>query len=175
MHTKVISPNGMFGYPIVTGRGTADREEHWSRSWAARFTHMLKDLIKMDNQVNGVWSEYDAACERLISRVIPRLLGALQSDGREIHPVLVHGDLWEGNVAKDMGTGEIVIFDNDECMYAHNEMEFSTWRCKAWAMSCRASIFPQIHHFLNCSVFRWVFQISVRHLSFDIQLETTTL
>lgn len=102
MHTKVISPNGMFDYPIVTGRGTADREEHWSRSWAARFTHMLKDLIKMDNQVNGVWSEYDAACERLISRVIPRLLGALQSDGREIHPVLVHRDLWEGNIAKDM-------------------------------------------------------------------------
>lgn len=142
LHTKAVSPNGMFGYPIVTGRGTADREVHWSHSWADQFTHLLKDLIKMDNQVNDPWPEYDAACKQLIDKVIPRVLGVLQSQGREITPVLCHGDLWEGNVATDMETGRIVIFDNDECMYAHNEMEFATWRCR-WATHFRSPIYIQ--------------------------------
>lgn len=39
-----------------------------------------------------------------------------------------------------MGTGEIVIFDNDECMYAHNEMEFGTWRCKVCLATVQSSI-----------------------------------
>ncbi|ORY66172.1 uncharacterized protein BCR38DRAFT_465139 [Pseudomassariella vexata] len=96
LHRKVKSPNGMFGYPLVTGR------------------------------------EYDAACKQLIDKVVPRLLGALESEGRSITPTLCHGDLWEGNVATNMETGKIIIFDPNECMYAHNEIEFGTWRC-TWA------------------------------------------
>lgn len=142
LHTKAVSPNGMFGYPIVTGRGTTDRKEHWSPSWADQFTYLLMDLIKMDNQVNGAWPQYDAACKQLLNEVIPRVLGALQSNGRQIVPVLCHGDLWEGNVATDIKTGNIVIFDNDECMYAHNEMEFATWRCR-WASHFRSPVYIQ--------------------------------
>ncbi|CAJ2506377.1 Uu.00g005070.m01.CDS01 [Anthostomella pinea] len=122
----------MFGYPLVTGRGTLDRTEHWSSSWAEQFTYLLKDLINLDNQMNRPWPEYDSACKQLIDHVIPRLLGALQSEGRRIIPVLCHGDLWEGNVGTDRETGEIIIFDPDECMYAHNEIEFATWRSR-WA------------------------------------------
>ncbi|KAK6842885.1 Altered inheritance of mitochondria protein 32 [Apiospora arundinis] len=132
LHSSVVSPNGLFGYPLVTGRGTLDRTEHWDRSWAVQFTHLLKDLIELDNTQNGPWPEYDDACKQLIDHVIPRLLGALQSDGRSIDPVMCHGDLWEGNVATDIATGKIIIFDPDECMYAHNEIEFGTWRC-SWA------------------------------------------
>ncbi|KAM0810217.1 putative protein-ribulosamine 3-kinase [Seiridium cardinale] len=132
LHRNVISPNGEFGYPIVTGRGTLDRTEHWSPSWAVQFTHLLQDLINLDNQMNPRWPEYDAACKQLIDGVIPRLLGILQSDGRQIPAVLCHGDLWEGNVSTDLDTNQVIIFDPDECMYAHNEIEFGTWRC-SWA------------------------------------------
>ncbi|KAK8082688.1 hypothetical protein PG996_001469 [Apiospora saccharicola] len=89
-------------------------------------------LAKLDNTVNEAWPEYDDACKQLIDHVISRLLGALQSYGRNIEPVLCHGDLWEGNVATDFETGKIVIFDPGESMYAHNEIEFGTWRC-IWA------------------------------------------
>lgn len=140
LHQKATSPNGMFGYPIVTGRGTKDRTEQWEKSWAAHFTYLLKDLIKLDNEVNGPWPEYDAACRQLMEGVIPRLLGALQTAGRDIKPVLVHGDLWEGNVATDMETGKVIIFDYDECMYGHNEIEFGTWRC-SWASHFKSPIY----------------------------------
>ncbi|KUI71801.1 Protein-ribulosamine 3-kinase, chloroplastic [Cytospora mali] len=140
LHQKAMSPNGMFGYPIITGRGTQDRTEHWDKSWAGHFTFLFQDLIKLDNQVNGPWPEYDLACRQLIEGVIPRLLGALQSEGRNITPVLVHGDLWEGNVATDKATGKVIIFDADECMYGHNEIEFGTWRCR-WASHFKSPIY----------------------------------
>lgn len=142
LHTKATSPNGKFGYPMVTGRGSVDRTEHWSDSWADQFTYLLKDLIKLDDQVNSPWPEYDAACKQLIEGVIPRLLGALQSEGRNILPSMCHGDLWEGNVATDMETGKVIIFDPDECMYAHNEIEFGTWRC-SWATHFKSPAYIQ--------------------------------
>ncbi|KAI1480224.1 Fructosamine kinase-domain-containing protein [Daldinia eschscholtzii] len=143
LHRRGTSPNGMFGYPVPTVCGKMERTVTWEKSWAMSFTHQLKDVIKYDNDTNGPWPEYDAACKQLIDVVIPRLLGALQSDGREITPALIHGDLWERNVGTDMDTGETVLFDPG-CTYAHNEMEFGTWRC-TWAYYFNSSKFMRAY------------------------------
>lgn len=75
--------------------------------------------------------------------VIPTLLGALQSDGRNITPSLIHGDLWENNVGTDVETGETVLFDPG-CTYAHNEMEFGTWRC-TWTCYFNTPAYMQMY------------------------------
>jgi protein-ribulosamine 3-kinase len=90
----------------------------WEDKWADSFTHLLKDVIKYDNLVNPAWPEYDRACQIIIDKVIPRVFGALQSEGRSIQPVLILGDVWEQNVGIDMETSETLIFD-PECTYAH--------------------------------------------------------
>lgn len=127
LHNRGTSPNGMFGYPVPVVCGRMQRTVTWTSSWADSFVLQLKDVIKYDNCANGFWPEYDAACKQLIHAVIPRLLGALQSDGRDIRPTLIHGDLWERNVGRDKATGKVLIFDPG-CTYAHNEMEFGTVR-----------------------------------------------
>ena len=104
MHQKGTSPNGMFGVPVATVCGIMERTVTWEQSRAKSFTYQLKDVIKYDNEANGPWPEYDAACKQLIDVVIPRLLGVLQSDGREIKPSLIHGYLWEQNIGIDMET-----------------------------------------------------------------------
>jgi protein-ribulosamine 3-kinase len=143
LHRKGTSPNGMFGYPVPTGGGVLKRTVTWEKSWAAQFTHQLNDVIKLDNEANGPWPDYDAACKQVIDHVIPRLLGALQSDGREITPTLVHLDLWEGNVATDMETGKIIAFDPGS-VYGHNEIEFGTWRC-SWATHFNSPIYMTLY------------------------------
>ncbi|EGX95467.1 Protein kinase-like domain [Cordyceps militaris CM01] len=143
MHKNGKSPTGMFGYPVKTVIGKLERTVTWEESWAACFTNLLGDAIKYDNDTNGVWPALDAACNQLIGVVIPRLLGALQSDGRSIAPALVHGDLWENNVGHDESTGKIVVFDPG-CTYAHNEMEFGTWRCR-WTTYFRDAEF--LHYY----------------------------
>lgn len=125
LHDNGASPNGMFGYGVSTVCGRIARTARWEESWAVAFSHSLRDVIKYDNETNGVDSAYDAACKQLIDVVIPRLLGVLQSEGRSITPTLIHGDLWERNIGIDMETGGIVVFDPG-CTYAHNEMEFGT-------------------------------------------------
>ncbi|KAF1836459.1 hypothetical protein BDW02DRAFT_615948 [Decorospora gaudefroyi] len=112
-------------------------------SWAKSFAHQLEDVIKYDNEINGPWPEYDAACKQLIDGVIPRLLGALQSDGRSIEPALIHGDLWEQNVGIDMETGETILFDPGST-YAHNEMEFGTWRA-SWAYHFNSPVYMRLY------------------------------
>lgn len=135
LHRKGTSPNGMFGYPITTVIGKLERTVKWERMWAQSFTNQLRDVITYDNETNGPWPKFEAACNQLTSVVIPRLLGALQIEGRNIVPSLIHGDLWENNVGIDRDSGDTVVFDPD-CTYAHNEMEFGTWRC-AWAYAFR--------------------------------------
>lgn len=143
LHQQGTSSNGMFGFPVQTVCGVMERTVTWEKSWAQSFTHQLKDVIQYDNDTNGPWPEFDAACKQLIDAVIPRLLGALQSDGREITPSLIHGDLWERNVGIDMETGDIVLFDPGS-VYAHNEMEFGTWRC-SWAFYFNSPTYMQAY------------------------------
>jgi protein-ribulosamine 3-kinase len=59
--------------------------------------------------------------------VIPRLLCLLQSEGRNIKPCLIRGDLWDENCANDKNTGELFAFDAGS-VYAHNEFEIGYWR-----------------------------------------------
>lgn len=42
---------------------------------------------------------------------------------------LIHGDLWDGNIATDAENGNPVIFDCG-AYYAHNEMELGIWRAE---------------------------------------------
>ncbi|KAK3941810.1 Fructosamine kinase-domain-containing protein [Diplogelasinospora grovesii] len=144
LHERGTSPNGMFGFAVTTVCGKMERTVTWTESWAESFSNQLKDVIKYDNETNGPWPEYDAACKQLLDVVIPRLLGALQSDGRDITPTLVHGDLWENNVGIDKATGNIVVFDPG-CVYAHNEMEFGTWRC-TWAFHFALPLYTRLYH-----------------------------
>ena len=142
-HSKGKSPNGQFGFPVPTTIGIMERTVTWDSSWAKSFTLQLEDVAGYDEQANGPWRELEAALNQLIDNVIPRLLGALQSEGREIVPALVHGDLWEQNVGTDMETGEIIIFDPG-CTYAHNKMEFGTWRC-SWAFHFNSPIYMRMY------------------------------
>ncbi|KAK5717438.1 hypothetical protein LTR17_016125 [Elasticomyces elasticus] len=142
-HSNGTSPNGMFGFQVPTTIGIMERTVAWESSWAKSFARQLQDVIGFDDDTNGPWPEFRIAVNHLIEAVIPRLLGALQSDGRQITPALVHGDLWEHNVGIDMESGEIIIFDPG-CTYAHNEMEFGTWRC-SWAYHFNSPMYQRMY------------------------------
>ena len=48
---------------------------------------------------------------------------------KKIEPCFIHGDLWEGNIGTEVGSGNVFIFDSNG-YYAHYEMEFALWRTK---------------------------------------------
>ena len=123
------SPTGMFGFPVQTFDGARTQAVDWDPSWTSFFSKLLAAAYEHDTETNGVWPELDAVYRRVQSHLIPRLVGALEADGRRVEPVLIHGDMWEGNVGTEVGTGDPWIYDC-AAYYGHNEMELAIWRAE---------------------------------------------
>ena len=128
LHQDSISPTGKFGMHVTTCQGRTPQAVNWESSWTAFFSNLLRYVTKIDSEVNGYWQELDCLEERILNRVIPRLIGSLERDGRSVKPCLIHADLWEGNIGTSNETGDIYIFDSG-AFYAHNETEIGDWRC----------------------------------------------
>ena len=96
LHRKSKSPSGMFGFKVTTCDGKLPHTVAWQKSWATFFAKLLRGVLRLDRETNGVWPEIEAAADRIIYAVIPRLLDVLQADDRELKPSLIHGDCWEG-------------------------------------------------------------------------------
>jgi protein-ribulosamine 3-kinase len=128
LHQSIPSPNGMWGFHVTTCDGKVPHTVTWTKTWREFYTNLLLGTIKNGNDKNGVWPEFERATERLVEKVIPRLLDNLTFDGEPIKPVFLHGDLWVGNIATLQENGEIILYDSGG-FYGHNEFDISTWRC----------------------------------------------
>ncbi|KFY81145.1 hypothetical protein V499_00079 [Pseudogymnoascus sp. VKM F-103] len=100
LHSKSQSPNGKFGFHVITYNGNLPQENGYADTWEECFVN---------------------------DKVIPRLLRPMESGGRFIKPSLVHGDLWCGNAAVNSETGCQLVYDPSS-FYAHNEYELGNWR-----------------------------------------------
>ncbi|KAL4902255.1 hypothetical protein BDW74DRAFT_169716 [Aspergillus multicolor] len=127
LHRGSISPTGMFGLYTTTYQGHIPQAVSWERSWTIFFSKLFRHVLASHAQSNGVWTDLETLAERALDRVVPRLLNALESEGRKVKPCLIHGNIWEGNIGTSAETGEIYIFDS-AAYYAHNEMELGEWR-----------------------------------------------
>jgi protein-ribulosamine 3-kinase len=108
---RITPPNGMFGFAEATCDGAIPHRVAWKTNWGDFYAELLRGVLEFDTAANGSWAELDLVVDRTITRLIPRLLGVLQADGRQIKPSLIHGDLYEGNIGTDAKTGEIVVWD----------------------------------------------------------------
>ena len=132
------SPNGIFGSPVARTVAMIPYPAPLYKSWVRVYTHIMKQAIQYDNEANGPWPEYDAACQQVLDIVVPRLLGVLN-----ITPTLIHGDLWEANVGFDFETSKRIIYDPFG-LWAHNEAEFGTWR-GTWSTDFARPEFMQLY------------------------------
>lgn len=128
LHHRSKSPNGLFGFYCPTYDGDQIINTTWDSSWTAFFKRRIREAYLLDLERNGHWQLYEDVVKLALDKLIPRLLYALAEDGREIRPVLIHGDLWESNIGTDEETDEIYFWD--ACAYyAHHEREVAMWRC----------------------------------------------
>lgn len=127
LHQICVSPTGKFGFHVPTVQGPVEQVVCWDSNWASFYSKLLTGIVDRDLEANGPWKEFEVAVEKTHKYVIPRLLGALQSDGRTLIPKLIHGNLTEENCGTNLENGEILI--SEACSYyAHSEMEVGIWR-----------------------------------------------
>ncbi|GKT50168.1 protein-ribulosamine 3-kinase, chloroplastic [Colletotrichum spaethianum] len=128
MHRDSVSPrNSQFGLPVVSCHGPFRQPVDWDESWANLFARLLNRLFDFETSLHGPWNEQcQGDFNRLIDHTIPRLLGALQSNGRVIKPCLVHGNLSASTMALNMDNEEPILL-GPRILYAHNEYELGGW------------------------------------------------
>lgn len=120
LHSKGLSPNGKYGFTVPTLQGTVPQFTDWTDSWEEFFSKSIRLVMENEERSQGSDPEVQQLCEATLNIVVPRLLRPLETGGRQIQPRLVHGDIWDGNVATDIATKTPIIFDAT-CIYAHNE------------------------------------------------------
>ncbi|KAK7999448.1 Fructosamine/Ketosamine-3-kinase [Apiospora arundinis] len=130
-HQASMSPTGKFGFPLTTFAGNQANDNRWCDTWEEWFTRAMKSTMEIELQVQGPHPELKILNETILTRVIPRLLRPMETNGRKVKPALVHGDLWHGNVGVDNGTGVPVLYDCGS-FYGHNEFDFSCWRAERY-------------------------------------------
>jgi protein-ribulosamine 3-kinase len=124
LHRLSKSPNGKFGFHMVTYNGNLPQNNDWVDTWEEFFNVGFKHMLDINVERGGPWKEMEELKPAMLTKVIPRLLRPLELNGRTVKPSLVHGDLWCGNTAIDTMTGKPLIYD-PASFYAHNECELS--------------------------------------------------
>ncbi|KAG5832724.1 hypothetical protein ANANG_G00294200 [Anguilla anguilla] len=105
-----------YGFHTTTCCGYLPQVNDWQSDWVAFFTqqrlqHQLGLLEQScgDREVQELWSQ--------LQLKIPEMF-----EGAQVHPALLHGDLWSGNVAQ-CSDGPVVF---DPCsFYGHSEFELA--------------------------------------------------
>lgn len=118
--SMALSENGQFGFHVVTYEGNMHQNTTWSTSWENLFVRAMQTFVEQERAVHGPSEELDLLLPGLYKKVCPRLLRPLQTGSRMIKPVLVHGDIWYGNIATNALNGDAVVFD-PSVFWAHNE------------------------------------------------------
>lgn len=126
LHLRTQSRLASFGSQVPTFDGIFPHTLLPRTNWTIYFDQLLSQAFSFDRQTNGSAPEFERLMLKLRRWVIPRLLDALSADGREIIPVYIHGDLWEGNIGTEQNTNDIFLFDANG-YYAHREMELGMW------------------------------------------------
>ncbi|KAI4701062.1 hypothetical protein J4E89_010758 [Alternaria sp. Ai002NY15] len=128
------SPTGKFGFHIDTFQGNVVNHNGWCDTWEEYFSRNLRYLIKLERSIQGADPEMDALCAEIMTNVVPRLLRPMESGGNKIKPVLLHGDMWHGNVSVDKKTGSPMLYDAG-CLFGHHEFEAAPWRATRYAFN----------------------------------------
>ena len=124
LHRSHSSPNGKYGFHVVTYNGDLPQENGYTDSWEEFFANGLRHMFKLNLERGGPSEELERLSPDMFGKVIPRLLRPLETGGNSIKPSLVHGDLWCGNASVDQKTDKPLIFD-PSCFWAHNECMIS--------------------------------------------------
>lgn len=120
LHKNGTSPNGRFGFHVVTYNGNMPQDNSWADTWLNFFINGFEHILRVNVECGGPWEEMEQLKPHMISKVIPRLLKPMEIGRHSVDPVLVHGDLWCGNTAVDTELNQPVVYDPSS-FYAHNE------------------------------------------------------
>ncbi|GBG63632.1 hypothetical protein CBR_g38943 [Chara braunii] len=135
MHLKGSTDRG-FGFHMDNTIGSTPQHNPWTKDWVEFFrVHRLGFQLSLAQQQYNDQDIYVKG-QRLLEK-LPEIFS-----GVHVQPVLLHGDLWSGNISADVD-GNPVILD-PACYYGHSEAEFGMSWCASFSPSFYNAYFKVI-------------------------------
>lgn len=122
LHQLSVSPTGQFGFHIQTYIGGIPQHVEWDTCWASFSKKLLSSMMELETEIRGPWKD-DNRFQRTLQEVVPRLIGALERDGRKVKPSLIHGNIF-GSWGRLYESGNSVFY-RASSYFAHHEMEWA--------------------------------------------------
>ncbi|KAG8161739.1 hypothetical protein KVR01_008726 [Diaporthe batatas] len=133
MRSMGESPDGKYGFHVPTHLANLPNDNSWQTTWEAFFTQLMRKMFELEELSHGKDERLDFLKTSLCTKVIPRLLRPLETDGRSIQPCLVHSNIWPGNMMLDVETSDVILFDSC-AFWGHNEADLGTWRAPRYKL-----------------------------------------
>ncbi|GAX74613.1 hypothetical protein CEUSTIGMA_g2061.t1 [Chlamydomonas eustigma] len=110
---------GKFGFPVDNTIGGIPQPNAWMDDWV--------DFFRDQRLGHQLRLTGDITLQRYGDRLLPHLDHFFEG-AQPIRPCILHGDLWSGNMAACIDTGEAVTYD-PACYYGHHEAEWGMSWC----------------------------------------------
>ncbi|ETS84561.1 hypothetical protein PFICI_02586 [Pestalotiopsis fici W106-1] len=147
LHTRSVEHNtsGKWGFHMTTYNGPIPQDNTWTNTWEENWIRAMRQLFAHERGARGPSDELDQLLPAYFEKVCPRLLRPLETRGRSIQPVLIHGDLWIGNMGTQAGSEDPLMFDSS-AFWGHNEYELSYMRPMAQESGGWAEKYIESYH-----------------------------
>ncbi|KAI0147141.1 Fructosamine kinase-domain-containing protein [Xylariaceae sp. FL1272] len=106
------SPDGKFGFHVTTYNDILPQDNASSDSWEEFYVRGMRHMLNVEKERRGLNPELEELSTPVLEKVIPRLLWPMETGGRSIRPVLIHCDLWLGNVSTQKDSGDPLVYDH---------------------------------------------------------------
>jgi fructosamine-3-kinase len=115
------SPGGKFGFHIDTHLANIPQDNTWNSSWETMWAQLFRSMCEKEEAARGPDAHLTRLKKVFHELVIPRYLRPLESDGRVVHPTLLHNDAWPGNVKPKTDSPETLCLFDSCAVWGHNE------------------------------------------------------
>ncbi|KAF2683552.1 hypothetical protein K458DRAFT_487708 [Lentithecium fluviatile CBS 122367] len=114
-------------HAITSPTGNSDSILRRFREILRLIIRVMRHMLSTEREIQGPDEEMDELAEKLLTKVMPRLIRTMETGENKIKPVLLHAHLWHGNVGIETKTGARMLYDSAS-FYGHNEYDFGMWR-----------------------------------------------
>ena len=112
--------NNLFGFKFNTQIGSLEQQNKFENSWTNFFSNKrLNPILKMANKEKNMGN----LINEKINFILKNIKDFIPENPK---PLLLHGDLWEGNIIFD--NNNFIGFIDPGSFYGHNEMEVAYLR-----------------------------------------------
>lgn len=117
----------MFGFHVTTHNGQLPQMNRKTATWEEYFGANFRHFLDLEKDVQGPHTpDMHVLSNAVLSKVIPRLLRPLETGGRCIKPMLLHGDVTPANVSTSLYTKGPMTY-GPCAFYGHNEYDLQAF------------------------------------------------